>query len=141
MKHIISVTALCIALTSPALADGLQSRPAHTGETVVPNFSHVIPNIPGKSLIAVDVVYAPGAKSPPRRHAKSAFVYGYVVSGSIRSQVEGEPARVYKAGESFFEAPGAHHLAGENASNSEPAKLLAVFVVDSDDKELTTPDK
>lgn len=59
---------------------------------------------------------------------------------SIRSHIEGQPPRVYKAGESLFEAPGAHHLAGENASMSEPAKLLAVFVV-RNDKELTTIDK
>ena len=120
-------------LASGAVAAGPQS-------TVVPNFSHAIPNIPGKSLVAVEVLYAPGGKSAPHHHAKSAFIYGYVVSGSIRSQVEGQPARVYKAGESFFEEPGAHHLESGNASDTEPAKLLAVFVVDSDDKQLTTPD-
>lgn len=89
----------------------------------------------------MEVVYPPGGVSAPHRHAKSAFIYAYVVSGSIRSQVEGQPSRIYKTGESFFEEPGAHHLAGENASQTEPAKLLAVFVVDTDDKELTTPDK
>lgn len=141
MKRIAIVSALCLALPGPVAAHGPQHAPPNAGETVVPNFSHTIPNIPGKSLIAVEVIYRPGGKSPAHRHARSAFIYGYVVSGSIRSQVEGEPARVYHAGESFFEAPGAHHLAGENASNSKPAKLLAVFVVDTDDKELTTPDK
>lgn len=123
------------ALTGgPAIAESPQG-------VVVPNFSHAIPNIPGKSLIAVEVVYPPGGKSAAHHHAKSAFIYGYVVSGSIRSQVEGQPARVYKAGESFYENPGAHHLVSGNASDTEPAKLLAVFVVDTDDKQLTTPDK
>jgi len=56
------------------------------------------------------------------------------------SQVEGQPARTYTAGESFHEDPGAHHLAARNPSSTEPAKLLAVFVVDSDEKALTTPD-
>jgi uncharacterized RmlC-like cupin family protein len=69
-----------------------------------------------------------------------AFVI-YVLSGSIRSQVEGEPARVYRAGESFYEAPGAHHLETLNVSSTEPAKWLAVFVVDTNDKQLTTFDK
>ncbi len=110
-------------------------------DQVVPNFAQAIPNIPGKSLIAVEVNYAPGGQSLPHHHARSAFIYAYVVSGSIRSQVDGQPARVYKAGESFAEEPGAHHLMGGNASTTEPAKLLAVFVVDSDDKILTTPDK
>lgn len=137
IKHIVLATAACAALAGPAAAHGSEGP----GEVVTPNFSRAIPNIPGKSLIAVEVSYPPGGKSPPHRHASSAFIYGYVVSGLIRGQVDGEPARVYKAGESFFEAPGAHHLVGGNASKTHPAKLLAVFVVDTDDKALTTPDK
>ena len=80
------------------------------------------------------------AKSGPHTHAKSAFIYGYVVSGAIRSQVDDQPAKVYRAGEAFYEMPGAHHRVSENASDSEPARLLAVFVVDSNDSPLTTPD-
>ncbi|MGA7811636.1 cupin domain-containing protein, partial [Caballeronia sp.] len=83
------------------------SATAHsTGETVTPNFQHAIPNIPGKSLSAVVVDYAPGAASPAHRHAGSAFIYAYVVSGDIESQVNDGPKRVYHAGESFFEEPG-----------------------------------
>lgn len=129
--------ATCLTLAGPVSAHDEHSAE----EKVLPNFSQSIPNIPGKSLIAVEVNYAPGGHSAPHRHADSAFIYAYVVSGSIRSQVEGQPVRVYKAGESFAEEPGAHHLLGANASATEPAKLLAVFVVDSGDKNLTTPDK
>jgi len=111
------------------------------GDSVKPNFSHAIPNIPGKSLIAVEVSYPPGGASIPHHHAHSAFIYAYVVSGSVVSQVEGQPERTYNAGESFFEAPGAHHLVSRNASQTEPAKLLAVFVVNTKDKALTTFDK
>ena len=57
------------------------------------------------------------------------------------SQVEGEPPNVYKAGDSFYEPPGAHHLYSRNASTTEPASLLAAFVVDTNDKLLITPDK
>jgi quercetin dioxygenase-like cupin family protein len=64
-----------------------------------------------------------------------------VLSGSIRSQVDDAPAKVYQTGESFFELPGAHHRISENASDREPASLLAVFVVDANDKHLTTPDQ
>jgi quercetin dioxygenase-like cupin family protein len=91
--------------------------------------------------VAVEVSFAPGEVSKPHHHARSAFIYAYVLSGTIRSQVEGEPARDYHAGESWYEAPGAHHVQARNMSASQPAKLLAVFVVDSDDKTLTTPDK
>jgi quercetin dioxygenase-like cupin family protein len=109
--------------------------------TVKLNFSHTIPNIPGKSLVAVEVSYPPGGATPAHTHARSAFIYAYVVSGRIVSQVGGEPERTYSAGESFYEAPGAHHLISRNASQTEPAKLLAVFVVNTNDSPLTTIDK
>jgi quercetin dioxygenase-like cupin family protein len=112
-----------------------------SGDAVKPNFSQSIPNVPGKSLVAVEVSYPPGGASLPHRHAQSAFIYAYVVLGRIASQVEGQPERIYKAGESFHEVPGAHHVVSRNASKTEPAKLLAVFVVDTDDKPLTTPDE
>ena len=128
------IIAACFAVATPAAA---QSR----GEVITPNFERAIPNIPGKSLVAVVVDYAPGGASHPHTHAKSAFIYAYVVSGAVESQVNDGPKRVYHAGQSFYELPGAHHAVGRNASATESAKLLAVFVVDTDDKALTTPDK
>ncbi len=122
-------------LATPALA-----APARPHETVTPQFSQAIPNIPGKSLTAVVVSYAPSAASPAHHHAPSAFIYAYVLEGAIRSQVNGEPARVYHVGESWYEAPGAHHRVSANASKTKPARLLAVFVVDSEDKVLTRTD-
>jgi quercetin dioxygenase-like cupin family protein len=126
--------AVAFAITMPATAQG-------TGETVTPNFDHAITNIPGKSLIAVVVDYAPGGASSSHEHAKSAFIYAYVVSGAIESQVNDGPKRVYHAGESFFEGPGSLHRVSRNASKTMPAKLLAVLVVDTNDKPLTTPVK
>lgn len=111
-----------------------------SGESVTPKFEHSISNIPGKSLITVEVVFPPGDVSIPHHHAPSAFLYVYVLSGTIRSQVEGEAAHTYHAGESWFEAPGAHHVLAQNMSKTRPAKILAVFVVDSNDKALVTPD-
>jgi quercetin dioxygenase-like cupin family protein len=110
-------------------------------ETVKPNFEQAIPNLPGKSLVAVEVDYPPGASSLPHMHAKSAFIYAYVVSGSIESKVNDGDVHVYHAGQSWSEPPGASHPISRNASKTQPAKLLAVFVVDTDDKELTTPIK
>lgn len=97
-------------------------------------------NIPGKSLHAVTVSYPPGTKSASHRHAGSAFIMAYVVSGEVRSQVDDEPARVYRAGETWKEAPGAHHTISENASATEPAELLAVFLLDTGDGPLTVDD-
>jgi quercetin dioxygenase-like cupin family protein len=106
--------------------------------SVSPAFREAIPNIPGKSIVAAVVTYPPGGKTPPHHHARSAFVTGYVLSGEIRSQVDDGKVQVFKAGESFSEAPGALHRVSENASATEPAKLLAIFIVDSNDTELTT---
>ncbi|MFB0488348.1 quercetin dioxygenase-like cupin family protein [Methylobacterium sp. OAE515] len=108
-------------------------------EMVTPKFEQVVPNLPGKSLVVVEVDYAPGAASPPHKHAQSAFVYAYVISGEIESQVNGGPARIFRAGESWSEPPGATHTISRNASRDVPAKLLAVFIVDTNDKALTTP--
>jgi quercetin dioxygenase-like cupin family protein len=110
------------------------------GETVRPVFERAIPNIPGKNLIALEVTYAPGGKSPSHFHPKSAFIYAHVLSGAIRSQVGDEPAKVYQAGEGWYENPGSHHKISENASASEPAKLLAVFVGDPGET-LVTPEQ
>ena len=108
--------------------------------TVKTNFSHPISNVPGKSLVAVEVSYPPGGASAPHHHSDSAFIYAYVVSGQVASQVEGQPEHIYRAGECWYEMPGAHHLISRNASKTEPAKLLAVFVVETEDNALTTPD-
>ena len=127
------------ALTAIALCAAAAGH-AHEPEQVKAVFEHAIPNIAGKSLVAVVVTYPPGGKSAPHRHAGSAFIYAHVLSGAIRSQVDDEPVRVYRAGEGFHEVPGAHHRVSENASDREPASLLAVFVVDSKDNSLTIPD-
>jgi quercetin dioxygenase-like cupin family protein len=132
----LAVGMLVIGATS-ALAQSAAPNPV----TVAPAFRQAIPNVPGKSLVAVVVSYAPGAKSAPHHHANSAFISAYVLSGAVRSQVDDEPAKVYRAGESWFEQPGAHHKISENASATEPAQLLAIFVVDTDEKVLTTPDQ
>lgn len=108
-------------------------------ETVTKNFAAPIPNIPGKSLIVVEVNYAPGQASLPHTHAKSAFIYAYVVSGAIESKVNDGKTRIYHAGEGWSEAPGAIHAISRNASKTEPARLLAVFVLDTNDNALTTP--
>jgi quercetin dioxygenase-like cupin family protein len=129
-----------IALALMAMAFGVSRGLAAGTEQVKPVFEHVLPNVPGKSMVAVVVTYPPGAKSLPHRHARSAFIYAHVLSGTIRSQVDDQPAKIYKVGEGFYEVPGSHHTISENASDTEPASLLAVFVVDSADKALTTPD-
>jgi quercetin dioxygenase-like cupin family protein len=102
-------------------------------------FQHVLPNVPGKSIKSVLVEYGPGGYSSAHTHPQSAFIYATVLEGAIRSQVNDGPVTTYKAGESFSELPGDRHRVSANASDTEPAKLLAVFVLDTNETELTTP--
>ena len=139
MKIRTIIAATCVALVCSK--GGPVSAHSGEAETVTKNFEAAIPNFPGKSLIAVEVDYAPGAASPSHTHAKSAFIYAYVISGAIESKVNDGETRIYRAGESWFEPPGAIHSISRNASKTEPAKLLAVFVLDTNDNPLTTPVK
>ncbi len=127
---------IAAAATATAFAAGPAAQAAEQEKFA---FSEALPNVPGQRLTAVVVSYAPGESSRAHRHAGS--VYAYILSGAVRSKNSATgAARVYKAGESFFEPPGSTHLISENASKTEPAKLLAVFVAD-DGATLTTPVK
>ena len=121
---------ICAAILQPSTIGAASAQDA---ETVKKIFAQQLPNVPGNSLTAFVVEYAPGGKSPAHHHAGS--VFAYVLTGAIRSQVSpGGPAKVYNAGERFFEPPGSSHLVSENASSTQPASLLAVFVAPNDAK-------
>jgi quercetin dioxygenase-like cupin family protein len=137
MKIQTIITAACAALAISMA--GLGYAHDDEAETVVKNFEAAIPNIPGKSLLAVEVDYAPGAASPSHTHATSVFIYAYVISGAIESKVNDGETNIYRAGESWSEPPSTTHSISRNASKTEPAKLLAVFVLDTGDNPLTTP--
>jgi quercetin dioxygenase-like cupin family protein len=102
-------------------------------------YQHELPNVPGKSIKAVLVEYGPGGHPEAHAHPASAFIYATVLNGAIQSQINGGPVTTYRAGESFSELPGDRHQVSANASKTEPAKLLAVFVVDTKDTKLTIP--
>jgi quercetin dioxygenase-like cupin family protein len=123
---------VALLAVAPALADE-----GHNSKVTVV-YEHALPNVPGKSIKGVLVEYGPGGFSPAHTHPQSAFIYATVLEGAIRSAVNDGPVVTYKKGESFSEMPGDRHGVSENASKTEPAKLLAVFVVGSDEKELTT---
>jgi quercetin dioxygenase-like cupin family protein len=106
-----------------------------TPDVVEPIASYALPNVPGKRVTIVRVFYGPGGFTRAHRHAGS--VTAYVTRGEIRSQLGGGPVETFKVGQSFFEPPGATHLVSANASNAEPAELIAVFVAD-EGAQLTT---
>lgn len=128
-----------VMLAMFAIDPTLAQDPQRSKVTVV--FDQVLPNVPGKSMRGVLVEYPPSGASPAHTHPDSAFIYATVLEGAVRSQVNDGPVTVYRAGESFAERPGDHHSVSANASDTELARLLAVFVVDTAETNLVTDDK
>jgi quercetin dioxygenase-like cupin family protein len=112
--------------TAGAIPPAVTAAP-HPSETLAPLFQQALPNVPGKTFTSAIVTFPPAARAVPHRHG-DAFVYAYVLEGAVSSQLEGQPAHIYHRGENWSEPPGAHHLATENTSETEPAKLLVVFI-------------
>lgn len=138
IKSLLVAAALTALPWGSAIAD---DAPDSKDAKVTVVFDHELPNVPGKSMRGILVEYVPGGFSEGHTHPTSAFIYATVLEGAIRSQVNDGPVTVYKAGENFSELPGDRHAISENASKTEPAKLLAVFVVDTAQRELTFPIK
>ena len=138
MRNIALSVAATVALFSTSVS-AQQTIGKNATVTVV--FDQALPNVPGKSMRAVLVEYGPDGGSPSHRHPSSAFIYARVLEGAIRSKVNDAPERTYQAGESWTEQPGDHHQVSHNASTTAPSKLLAIFVVDTSDRQIVIPDK
>ena len=136
MPRFIYALLVCALIATVGVRSGIA---ADKGPKVTVVFDHALPNVPGKSIKGVLVEYGPGIATGGHIHPKSAFIYATVLEGAIRTSVNNGPVVTYRAGQNFPEMPGDRHTLDENASKTEPAKLLAVFVVDTDEKELLTP--
>jgi quercetin dioxygenase-like cupin family protein len=131
---------LCVGIIAGravALARVVVRQHAATKQPQAP-FSHALPHLDGDHLKAtvVEVTYAPGESDPPHSHPCAVIVY--VIEGSYRSQVKGQPEAIYHPGESFYEAPNGVHQISANASDKVPVRFLAYFVCDRD-MPLTVP--
>jgi quercetin dioxygenase-like cupin family protein len=101
-------------------------------ETLNPLLQQALPNVQGKTFTSAIVDFPPGARAAPHRHGE-AFVYAYVLEGTVRSKLDDEPVSTYHQGENWVEQPGAHHVLTENTSQTERARLLVVFVSNTGD--------
>src|SRR6266581_2345435 len=136
MPRFIYTLLVCALITTVGVRWGIAADRSPKATLV---YEHALPNVPGKSIKGVLVEYGPGDVSSAHTHPKSAFIYATVLEGAIRTSVNNGHVVTYRAGQNFSEMPGDRHTVDENASKTEPAKLLAVFVVDTDEKELLTP--
>jgi quercetin dioxygenase-like cupin family protein len=142
-RFVRTLMAIGIASTAIACSNGAehpsgQPSPAATHsmpptETLSPLLEEALPNVDGKTFTSAIVDFPPAARAVPHRHG-DAFVYAYVLDGTLRSKVAGEPTHTYSQGEDWVEQPGAHHLLTENVSRTAPAKLLVIFISTTGEK-------
>ncbi len=123
-------TAALVIGTTGCTSTGTASPPPV--EALTPLIAQALPNVPGKTFTSAVVEFPPGARAAPHRHG-DAFIYAYVLDGAVRSQVDDSPVTEYRRGQNWVEQPGAHHVLTENTSQTEPAKLLVVFVSNTGD--------
>ena len=93
---------------------------------VTPLMLKELTDIPGKEALVITVAFPPGGADPVHQHPGHAFVY--VLEGSIVMQMKGDEPVTLHAGQVFYEKPGHVHAVGRNASDTKPAKLLAVML-------------
>ena len=88
-----------------------------------------LPDLPGREVRVTLLDRAPGASSPPHRHPGH-HTFGYVIEGTYEFAINGEPPRLLKAGDVFYEPPGALHSTSRNPSSDKPTKILVFMVAD-----------
>jgi quercetin dioxygenase-like cupin family protein len=120
----------CTAADQPAPATTPTTASQPPTETLTPLLQQALPNVQGKTFTSLIVDFPPGARAAPHRHGE-AFVYAYVLEGTVRSQLDDKPVSTYHQGENWVEQPGAHHVLTENTSSTEGARLLVAFVADT----------
>lgn len=123
---LLSVPLFAEVLTS-ALAEA-QTQTAPTSTPRPPVFKHDLPNVTMDDWeVTVSIVdYAPGRVGTAHRHP--GFVLAYVLEGAVITKISGQgDEKTYTAGQMFYEQPGATHEVSKNASQTEPARLLAMI--------------
>lgn len=90
--------------------------------------TQALPDLPDREIVLATVEYLPGGASAPHRH--DAHVFVYVLAGAVRMQISGHAATTLTAGQVYYESPDDIHQLSANASATEPAKLLVIWLKD-----------
>ncbi|MBV8835510.1 MAG: cupin domain-containing protein [Alphaproteobacteria bacterium] len=106
-----------------ALAETSAAGPPSARRPVI---KQALPGEPERELILVEVSYPPGGASAPHMHANG--VMAFVLTGAITSRIGDGPEQTFRAGEAWYEPPGSIHRVSRNASATETASLLAIFL-------------
>ena len=89
-------------------------------------FQTDLPDIEGREAVMLEVVYPPGVASASHRHNAHTMVY--VLEGTVEMQVAGGELMTLTVGETFYETPSDIHSVSRNASDTETARILVVFI-------------
>jgi quercetin dioxygenase-like cupin family protein len=130
-RDFLTMLAALGAVSSEVRAD--ETHPPVRAAGVVP----LPPPFDKLSANFAELYIAPGKHGAPHKHP--GFVLGYVIEGEFRFQISGEPERILRAGDTFYEPPGVTHLLSESASATKPARVLAIVIADSGMKKLSEP--
>jgi len=87
------------------------------------------------SKVEVQEITFPAGQTAPK-HLHNCPVVGYVKSGSVLFQIEGEDPKVINAGESFYEPKGNTILHFDNNSKTEEMTFVAFYL--KEDNEMNT---
>ena len=131
---LLSITALSAMAIAPTRAQ--QSTPPTQVSTLL---KQVMTDLPGREVIVITLDIPPGGGSAPHRHPGH-HIFGYVLEGTYKIKLDQGPETLLKKGQTFYEAPGQLHAVSGNASQTEPAKVLA-FIVAESGKPITVPEK
>ena len=117
------LAAALVLLTETAAGAQTKSGQTNAG----PVFQQDLPNLnlDDWQVTVSEVPLPPGRVGQVHHHA--GFVLAYVLEGNVVTKVSGQPEKVYKRGEMFYEPPGSTHEVSRNASGAEPARLLALI--------------
>jgi quercetin dioxygenase-like cupin family protein len=135
MPNLKSFGLMTLIAVSPFVAP-----PAHAAPEAVVNpiLQKELPDLPGKEVLMLSVVYPPGSADPVHRHNAHGFIY--VLEGSIVMHVRGGKEVTLTPGQTFYEGPTDVHTVGRNASNTKPAKFL-VFLLKNQGAPVLIPEK
>ncbi|MDB6174495.1 MAG: cupin protein [Chthoniobacteraceae bacterium] len=130
MKIDLRITILSLALASlSAMADDAPVK-------ITELFKRDHPELAGKEILVKRIELGPGASAPP--HAHPGMVTGYIETGSLEFQLKGGPLLKLKAGDTFFEPAGSHHMVAKNTDPAAKVVIIA-FVVNPKGAPLSTP--
>ena len=133
-----TIASLVVVMGATAVAPAWSQQPAPATK-VSQLLKQALADFPGREVIMVTLDIPPGGGSAPHRHPGH-HIFGYVLEGTYKIKIDQGAETILTKGQTFYEAPGQLHAVSANASQTEPAKVLAVIVAESG-KPITVPEK